>query len=62
MSEESDRDELQALKDGFEVLTRQAPPHGVDIAFNPQACRRLGHLIARAACDWHDRKKADPHA
>jgi hypothetical protein len=41
-----DRDELQALKDGFDALTR-LPSVEVDIAFSPVACRRIGTLIAK---------------
>jgi hypothetical protein len=60
MSEESDRDELQALKDGFEAHARQAPRREVDIAFSHQGCRQLGHLISRAAIDEHKRQKSGP--
>ena len=51
MSDESDRYELQALKDGFEALTREAPPREAAIAFSDQGRRRVGDLISRAAIE-----------
>jgi hypothetical protein len=51
MSAESDRYELQALKDGFELLTREAPTRNIGIAFNDEGRRRVGDLISRAAAD-----------
>jgi hypothetical protein len=45
-----DREELQALKDGFDALTRQRSVE-VDIQFSPVACRRVGSLISKGATD-----------
>jgi len=52
MSKESDRHELEALKDGFDALTRDASPRrDTDIAFTDKGRRRVGDLISRAAVD-----------
>jgi len=58
MSVESDRDELQALKDGFDALTRDASPRpDIDIAFTDQGRRRVGILISQAAVEERRRNK-----
>ena len=49
MSSDSDRFELEAIKDGFAALTRQPAPDDVPIAFTEKGCRRVGEIIARAA-------------
>ena len=60
MSKESDRYELQALKDGFDLLTREAPPCDIPIAFNDQSRRRVGDLISQAATNNNGVEKLGP--
>jgi len=49
MSDESERNELKALKDGFDALTRESKPFDSGIAFTDGGRRRAGALIARGA-------------
>ena len=51
MSEDADRFELEAIKDGFAALTRQPAPDDVPIPFTEKGCRRVGEIIARAATE-----------
>jgi hypothetical protein len=58
MSTESDRDELKALKGGFETLARETRPRReIEIPFTDKGTRRVGDLISRAAID--ERKKTE---
>ena len=51
MSKDSDRFELEAIKDGFAALTRKPAPDDVPIPFTEKGCRRVGEIIARAAIE-----------
>jgi hypothetical protein len=52
MSKESDREELKALKGGFETHARETrPSREIEIPFTDKGCRRVGHLISSAATD-----------
>jgi hypothetical protein len=63
MSDDYSRFELEALKDGFKALTREAPPNDVPIPFSEKACRRVGEIISQAATNTHenpDKQKPGP--
>jgi hypothetical protein len=51
MSKKLEQYELEALKDGFDALTRDAPSRDIEIAFTDKGHHRVGDLISRAAIE-----------